>query len=240
MPNNMHWPGDAPQPRNDGSILINFVLDKSGSMDIVRSATIDGFNEFLETQRAVGGRAELTLTMFDTQFYEVCRGVPLREVPRMSTSNYVPSGCTALYDAVARSIHIADEYLGRLSTRPDQILFVIMTDGLENASREFNQRRVFDMIRNREARGYEFVYLGANQDAYAEASHVGVAASNVRGWVHTDAGTRRMHQRLNERISAYRDSGAAHLSQVGEAWFEADEHVADGDNPSGTEGKAAS
>ncbi len=226
MTGQMQWPSDAPRP-GDGTILINFVLDKSGSMDVVRSATIDGFNEFLTTQRNRDGEAWLTLTMFDTEFFEVCRGVPLREVPEMQPENYVPSGCTALYDAVARSVHIADAYLEQLPERPDQILFVIMTDGLENASREFDRRTVFDLIRDRESRGYEFVYLGANQDAYAEAEQVGVNAANTRAWVHSDAGTRAMHRRLNERVSAYRDSGAVHLVDAQESWFERDEHLDD-------------
>ena len=222
------------------SILINFVLDKSGSMDVVRSATIDGFNEFLRTQRANPGEAWLTLTMFDTQFYEVCRGVPLREVPEMEQGNYVPSGCTALYDAVARSIGIADRYLEQLDTRPDQILFVVMTDGLENASREFNQRQVFDMITEREQRGYEFVYLGANQDAYAVADTVGVTADKTRNWVASDKGARKMHARLNEQVSAYRATAVPHLADLAQAWFEADEHLHDEDEDAPDQGKAAS
>jgi hypothetical protein len=241
MPNYMEWPGSAPQPSEGGSILINFVLDKSGSMDVVRSATIDGFNEFLRTQRASTGAAWLTLTMFDTQFYEVCRGVPLREVPEMEQGNYVPGGCTALYDAVARSIGIADRYLDRLDTHPDQVLFVIMTDGLENASREFNQRQVFDMIRDREEhRGYEFVYLGANQDAYAVASTVGVTADKARNWVASDKGARKMHSRLNEQISAFRATAMPHMADSAQSWFEADEHLHDEDDDASDQGKAAS
>ncbi len=240
MPNNMEWPGSAPQPRDSGSILINFVLDKSGSMDVVRSATIDGFNEFLRTQRGNTGEAWLTLTMFDTQFYEVCRGVPLREVPEMEPGNYVPSGCTALYDAVARSIGIADRYLEQLGNRPDQVLFVIMTDGLENASREFNQRQVFDMIRDREQRGYEFVYLGANQDAYAVAETVGVTADNARNWVASDKGARRMHERLNQQVSAYRATGMPHMADLAQSWFEVNEHLGDEDDDASEHGKAAS
>jgi hypothetical protein len=239
MPNTMKWPGDAPRPeKKSGSILINFVLDKSGSMDAVRAATIDGFNEFLKVQRNHGGRAALTLTMFDTEFYEVCRGVPLREVPEMDAANYRPSGCTALYDAVARSIRIADDYLGKVKRRPEQVLFVIMIDGLENASREFTQRQVFEMIQDREQRGYEFVYLGANQDAYAEAQTVGVTSDKARNWVPTDKGARRMHARLNERVSAYRDAAVPHLSQISEDWFERDEHLTDEDDAD--TGKAAS
>ncbi len=240
MPNNMEWPGSAPRPRENGRILINFVLDKSGSMDVVRSATIDGFNEFLRTQRSNAGEAWLTLTMFDTQFYEVCCGVPLREVPEMEPGNYVPSGCTALYDAVARSIGIADRYLEQLDTRPDQVLFVVMTDGLENASREFDQRRVFEMIADREQRGYEFVYLGANQDAYAEAQSVGVTADRARNWIASDKGARRMHDRLNQQVSAYRATAMPHMADSAQSWFEVNEHLTDEDDDPPEQDKAAS
>jgi hypothetical protein len=239
MPN-MYWPSDAPRPRENGSILINFVLDKSGSMGSVRSATIDGFNEFLRTQRDSAGNAWLTLTMFDTESYEVCLGVPLREVPEMQWTNYVPSGCTALYDAVARSIGMADRYLEQVDTRPDQVLFVIMTDGLENASREFTQRQVFDMIRDREQRGYEFVYLGANQDAYAVAGTVGVTADKTRNWVASDKGARTMHARLNQQVSAYRATAMPHMADSAQTWFEADEHLADEDEDACDPGEAAS
>jgi hypothetical protein len=238
MPRNENRPTDAPNPEEGGSILINFVLDKSGSMDAVRTATIDGFNEFLATQRTVPGEAALTFHLFDTEFHEVCRAVPLREVPELDASAYRPSGCTALYDAVARSIQIADDHLSRLDEAPDQILFVIMTDGLENASREFSQRQVFDMITERERRGYEFVYLGANQDAYAEAGRVGVATDKARNWVHSNQGARRAHERLNSQVTLYRTMNVAHLADADRSWFEPDEHLSDDDTQA--HGQAAS
>ena len=233
MTDKMNWPSSAPKPKKGDSILINFVLDKSGSMQVVRAATIDGFNEFLTAQRAEGGEASLTLTMFDTAFYEVCRGVPLREVPEMDAGNYVPDGCTALYDAIAHTIRIADDHVKKLRKKPDQVLFVITTDGEENSSQEFDRTRIFQMIKDREQRGYEFVYLGANQDAYAEAHAVGVSPGNTRGWVHSDRGARELHRRLNEQVSAYRSAGVSHLAEAGLDWFEPDEHLNEDDEQGG-------
>lgn len=158
----------------DGSILINFVLDKSGSMEAIRSATISGFNEFKNDQTRESGEALLTLTLFDTGFRTVCEAVPLREVPDLDLQSYQPGGMTALYDAIGYTMRIADEYVA--AHNPHQVLFVIMTDGEENSSREFSRDRIFRMIEERRARAeYEFVYLGANQDSYRVASSMGVA-----------------------------------------------------------------
>jgi hypothetical protein len=190
--------------KKPGTILINFVLDKSGSMDIVRAATIDGFNEFLGEQARQPGEALLTLTMFDTQFVHVCEGVPLREVPRMTEQEFDPDGMTALYDAVAHSIRSADDYLAKLPKKPDQILFVVMTDGEENSSREFDRDKVFAMIADRQAQGYEFIYLGANQDSYAVSQSIGMRKGRSRNWEHSDKGQRASMVCLSESVSNYR------------------------------------
>lgn len=231
----IQWPESSPSeqpptPRErsgDGSILINFVLDKSGSMQAVRQATIDGFNEFLGDQGNQPGEAFLTLTMFDTSFYGVCTAVPLREMPAMGLAEYQPGGMTALYDAIGHAVGLCDDWLAQADALPDQVLFVIMTDGQENSSQEFSRKKIFDLIREREQAGYEFVYLGANQDAYAEADMVGVAASSTRHWLHNDAGARAAHARLNQQISTYRSAGVAHMADADLSWFERDEHLGD-------------
>lgn len=213
----MKWPDGGVSSRDGGSILISFVLDKSGSMDVVRRATIDGFNEFLSTQRAQPGEAMMSLTLFDDQLHPVCAAVPLREIPSMEPVNYRPDGCTALYDAMGHAIHAVDDYLACAEVRPDQVLFVIMTDGLENASRTYTRKHVFDLIADRQARGYEFVYLGANQDAYAESAAMGVDTGRSRTWEHSDAGQRKNMTLLSQRVSDYRRAKEARFA---EEWFE--------------------
>ena len=101
------------------SILISFVLDKSGSMESMREAAIQGFNEFKASQAEEDGNALLTLTMFDTRFDHLCRAVPLREVPDLDRPPTAPTGCTALYDALAHTIREADDIVAaeRTSTR---------------------------------------------------------------------------------------------------------------------------
>jgi hypothetical protein len=207
-----------PQVPNPAStILINFVLDRSGSMEVVRDATIDGFNDFVREQRAQPGEAMMTFTMFDTEIEEVCRAVPIRDVANLSARTYRPDGCTALYDAIGHVIHTTDQFIGQQMARPDQVLFVIMTDGFENASCRFSKSHIADLIADRQERGYEFIYLGANQDSFSESAALGVDRGKHRTWEHSDRGQREMMSKLSVRVAQYRFKGDARME---EPWFE--------------------
>ena len=151
------------------------MLDKSGSMEAIRDATISGFNEFKNDQAAEEGNAFFTLTLFDTRFDTVCEAVPVREVPDLDYATYAPGGMTALYDAIGYTMRITDDFVA--ANKPDQVLFVIMTDGDENSSREFTRERIFQMIQDRQKLAeYEFIYLGANQDSYVASQQMGMRA----------------------------------------------------------------
>lgn len=201
---------NAEQPENDvtnRSILINFVLDKSGSMIALRDAAISGFNEFKNDQAREDGEAFFTLTLFDTRFDTVCKAVPVREVPDLDHEGYDPDGMTALYDAIGYTMRLTDEFVA-LHKR-DQVLFVIMTDGEENSSREFNQRQIFQMIAERqELAKYEFIYLGANQDSYETGRAMGVRDGRMMDWAADDAGARDAMLRASRNARAYRRYGA--------------------------------
>jgi hypothetical protein len=188
------------------TILINFVLDKSGSMDVIRDATISGFNEFKNTQAAEDGDAFFTLTLFDTEFATVCQAVPMREVPDLDYASYAPGGMTALYDAIGHTMRITDDFAA--ANKPDQVLFVIMTDGEENASREFDRGRIFQMIQDRQKLAeYEFIYLGANQDSYATSQQIGMHANRSVDYAADSAGSRAAMSRASHNVSAYRRHG---------------------------------
>ncbi len=180
------------QPAKDAeprSILINFVLDKSGSMDAIQEATISGFNEFKNSQAAEDGEAYFTLTLFDTTFTTVCEAVPVREVSDLDRARYAPDGMTALFDAIGHTMRITDDFVA--AHKPDQVLFVIMTDGMENASREFSGERIFQMIEDRQKLAeYEFIYLGANQDSYAVGRQMGVRDGRMLDYAATPAASR--------------------------------------------------
>lgn len=198
--------GKTGKSQEERSILINFVLDKSGSMERIASATIDGFNEFLTDQQREGGKAVMTLTLFDTDFETVASAVPVSEMVPLDRNTYVPGGMTALYDALGHTIRITDEFVA--ANQPDQVLFVVMTDGLENASREFTREHVFQLIAERQAAsGYEFIYLGANQDSYVESQRMGFREGRNLDYSANDAEARATMKRVSHNVRAYRREG---------------------------------
>ena len=154
------------------------VLDKSGSMDIVTNDTIGGFNTFLETHQNMPGEAKLTLVQFDTRYNIMHNGVNVKDVPKLDRSTYIPAGGTALLDAVGKTIDdvsrrlladtSADEY-------PEKVIFLIITDGEENQSKEYTRDQVKNKITHlKETEEWEFVFMGADQDAWGNASNIGV------------------------------------------------------------------
>lgn len=194
------------RPQEERSILINFVLDKSGSMEAIREATIAGFNEFLRDQQEEGGSAAMTLTLFDTRFKTVVSALPISQVRPLDHRHYLPGGGTALYDAIAHTMRVTDDYVAEC--KPDQVLFVIMTDGQENSSREFGREQIMELIENRQLTAdYEFIYLGANQDSYQAGRSMGIAAGRMLDYDHSPAATRATMEKLSWNVKAHRRSG---------------------------------
>lgn len=187
------------------------VLDKSGSMQSVRGDAIGGFNAFLGEQQAQPGCGRLTLALFDSPgTYELVHcGTPLAEVPLLTEETYVPSGMTALLDAIGRTV---DEVGKRLAAtpepdRPESVIVAILTDGEENSSQEYSRERVFEMIRvQREAYSWQFVYLGANQDAIAEAGKLGISADDAAAFDQSEHGTADALLCASAMVSARRQS----------------------------------
>jgi uncharacterized protein YegL len=159
---------------DDTDILIVLVLDKSGSMESCRDATISGYNEFKQSQADEGKRLAsstlMSLTLFDTSVEQRHVAVDIATIPDFDRDTYVPGGLTALYDAVGNSIRTVEAQ----KNLPSKVLFVIQTDGGENASREWTQTKIFDLISKKRNDGWDFVFLGADQDAYEQGGHMGV------------------------------------------------------------------
>jgi len=209
-----------PEPPADRTILINFVLDKSGSMESIRSATISGFNEFKNDQARAAGTALMTLTLFDTAFNTVSTAVPVGDVLDLTLKSYAPDGCTALYDAVGHTMKLTDDYVAK--HKPDQVLFVIMTDGQENSSREFSRDRIFRLIEERQANaGYEFIYLGANQDSYVSGQQMGIRPGRMIDYDATPDGARAVMSRASMNVRAHRKWAAAQAPEMFSVDFEA-------------------
>jgi Mg-chelatase subunit ChlD len=162
--------------KNFECVDISIVLDRSGSMESVREEAVSSFNKFLADQRAESGETALTLVQFDDEYEVVYDAVPLVDVPDLTQQRYVPRNCTALLDAIGKTTKHTDARLAGKpeDARPAKILFVVITDGMENASREYDSRTVFDLVSDRQDKGWRFVFLGANQDAIATASQFAV------------------------------------------------------------------
>ena len=192
------------------------IIDKSGSMDSVRKDAIGGFNSFIDSQKKVPGDAVLSLILFDTA-YEVCyEGKNIQEVLDLNDASYVPCGCTALLDAVGKAINSTGTRLSNMpeQDRPSKVIFVILTDGEENSSREFTKARINNMITHqKDIYKWEFIYLAANQDAIQEAYKIGIAASQSFTYAGTAQGTRHVYDVISGTVSNYRSTGDASIKK---------------------------
>ncbi len=158
---------------------ITLVVDRSGSMGSIREDAEGGVNSFIEQQRQADGEAVLTLVQFDTEYEFLYRGVPIDEVEPYRLN---PRGMTALLDAVGRAINETGGRLAAMpeSERPGLVVFVIVTDGLENSSHEFTRSQIREMIQHQQEKyNWQFTFLGADQDAFAEAGGMGIDPSGV-------------------------------------------------------------
>lgn len=171
---------------------ITLVLDRSGSMSKVRSDTIGGFNTFIQAQRPLPGECVASLVQFN-EFYEpLYSGKPIKEAPLLTTETFVPRGWTALLDAIGRTIIATGARLSAMpeDQRPEKVIFVIVTDGVENASKEFTREKVFQMIgHQRDVYLWDFVFIGANQDAIAVGAGLNIGAGSTMTYAANAAGT---------------------------------------------------
>ena len=170
--------------------LVNFVLDETGSMYPNTAATISAFNEYIQTlSDGRTGPMKLFLTQFNSSKLEVTReNVPVQSVPEMTEEDYRPAANTPLYDAIARSIRVVEGRAARYKNKP-LILTTIMTDGEENDSRTWTREKIFDLIKEKEAEGWDFSYLGVGTQAWVAARSVGIPRGSTTTFVPDAAGT---------------------------------------------------
>lgn len=169
--------------------LVHFILDKSGSMDSIYDATIKGFNEYLATLKKSKDDIHFSLTLFDTFSIDTPYvDVPVERVPKLSRETYKPNGGTPLYDAVVDSTEALYERVK--SDENLAVVVAIMTDGEENSSTKHDEKCLKKIIKKLEKKGnWTFTYMGANQDAWANASKMGISAGNTMAWASTTRGT---------------------------------------------------
>ena len=186
-----------------------FILDRSGSMQGLEKDTIGGFNAMIEKQKKEPGEAFVSTVLFDDQVEVLHDRVPLHEVRPITEQEYSVRGCTALLDAIGGAIH----HIGNIHkyARPEDVpartLFVITTDGMENASRRYTAPQVKECIRRQKDRyGWEFLFLGANIDAVETAGHLGIAPDRAVNYHSDSVGTRLNYAAMSQAVSSLRNS----------------------------------
>ncbi len=193
------------------------ILDRSGSMAGLERDTIGGYNSMLRKQREADGEVLVSTVLFDDRSRVLYDRVPLDRLPQMTEKEYYVRGCTALLDALGGAIH----HIGHVhkyahdEDRPEKTIFVITTDGMENASREYSYNRVKKMVeRQKEKYGWEFLFLGANMDAIETAGRFGISADRAANYNSDHEGTALNYEVLAETVCEMRVSA----SPIGASW----------------------
>ena len=188
-----------------------FILDKSGSMSGLEKDTIGGFNSLLDQQRKVDGECVITTVLFDNRYELLHDRIDIRAVQPITGKEYFVGGSTALLDAIGRTIHkigtaqknTTEDY------RAEKVMFVIITDGEENASRCYSSMQIRQMIqRQKERYGWEFIFLGANIDAVETAGRFGIDADRAVDYVPDGEGTELNYRMMSETVATFRECGA--------------------------------
>lgn len=187
-----------------------FILGKSGSMAGLEKDTIGGYNSMLEQQKQGDGKCVITTVLFDNNYEQLHDRIDIRAVQPITTKEYYVGGSTALLDAIGKTIHkigaarknTAEDY------RAEKVMFVIITDGEENASKEHSASEVKKIInRQKERYGWEFIFLGANIDAVETAGRFGISADRAVDYVPDGEGTELNFRMMSETVSSFRSCG---------------------------------
>ena len=186
-----------------------FILDRSGSMSGLESDTIGGFNAMIEKQRKQSGDCYVSTILFDNESEVLHDRVKLEDVRPMTGEDYSVRGCTALLDAIGGAIHHIGNIhkYARPEDVPEHTVFVITTDGMENASRRYNRAEVRQMIeREKEQYGWEFLFLAANIDAVETAENIGISRDRAVDYLADSQGTAVVYETVSEVVSQVRSS----------------------------------
>lgn len=186
-----------------GLTEIVYILDRSGSMGGLEADTIGGFNSMMEKQKKADGEAVVSTLLFDDRCEVLHDRVNIKDVPKMTEEQYFVRGCTALLDAIGGAIHHIKNVhkYAREEDRPEKTIFIITTDGMENASSEYSYDKIKKMIERQQTKdGWEFMFIGANIDAYDEAGRLGIKKSRTANYIHDDIGTMNVYSGVAKAV----------------------------------------
>lgn len=181
---------------------IYFLLDRSGSMSAISNQVIEGFNSFVKEQRAVPGRLRMTLLQFDevNPHEVVFEGRDVRDVPLLTADTFQPRSLTPLFDAIGHTLALAE----RAQVPHERLVIVAFSDGKENASREHTRKSIFKRISEKRAAGWTFVFLGANQDSYAEGGTLGFGDKNTQNFAFDGRGADKAFSSVSKAVMSMR------------------------------------
>jgi uncharacterized protein YegL len=181
------------------------ILDTSGSMSAIMDDSIGGFNTFLKKQKELPDEATITIALFDDKYELIYDNVDIKKAKELTKNVWYPRGTTALYDAIGKTINTEKQNFAKLGKEaPAKVLCVVVTDGHENASTEYNRETVKKLIKECEEDDWNFMYLAANQDAFAVGSSFGISAGNTINYTATGQGVSFMTATLNDASTMYR------------------------------------
>ena len=193
---------------NKKSTELVFILDRSGSMSGLESDTIGGFNSMLARQKEIEGKCYITTVLFDNEYELLHDRIEIQAVRPISDKEYFVGGTTALLDAVGRTINKIGNAQRNTAAdyRADNVLFVIITDGQENSSREYSMRRIKEMIERQKSKyDWEFIFLGANIDAVETAGRFGITADRAQDFLADSEGVELNFRVMSETVACYRE-----------------------------------
>jgi uncharacterized protein YegL len=191
---------------NNNLTEIIFLIDRSGSMAGLESDTVGGFNAFVKKQCEIEGETILTTVLFDDEYEVLWSGIDARKA-KLTEDEYFVRGTTALLDAVGKTILDVGYRLAKTNDdrRPTKVIFVITTDGMENASREFTYGKVKELIQHQQEKyNWEFIFMGANIDAAKEADSLGIDIENSYNFEASHKGVENMYEMISESITEKR------------------------------------
>lgn len=197
-----------------------FILDKSGSMSGLEKDVIGGFNSMINNQKKEEGEAIVTTVLFDTKIKKIHNRVDLKNVNDITDSDYVPSGCTAMLDAIGTTINevIRDQKYDKI----DKTVIVITTDGMENSSVEYDYKMIHELIEKVKKENYEIVFLGANIDSKMEAEKLGIEKNDAVDYISDELGTSVAYKAVSKRLSKSRACASACVDESWKVDLEAD------------------
>jgi len=195
----------------DDLVFIAVVLDRSGSMSSMRDDAIGGFNSFLAEQQEAPGEALFTLILFDHEYITVHDGVPIKDVPPLDRNTFVPRGNTALLDAIGRTVNVMEATIGKMKEedRPSRQIVAILSDGHENWSQEFKRHDIKKIIEDRSKHGWDFMFLSAGLDQFADAQAIGVKGAMYATGPTGPTGMKGVTGAVGARVASYRAARAS-------------------------------